>query len=69
MEAGDLRAAIELLGQTAFNLPYAAFLGALGLDDDAYARDKYAALKTLAGAMAPFPNSSLVRLAQAYSEQ
>jgi len=58
---------IHDLGQAAFNMPYADFLVALDLEDDSYARDKYADLKQLARALAPFSDSALVRITQAYT--
>jgi hypothetical protein len=58
--------AIHALGQAAFNMRYEAFRAALDLEDDGYARDTYAALKPLARAMAPFTDSTLARLTEAY---
>jgi hypothetical protein len=64
---GELNSAIHDLGQAAFNMPYADFLVALGLEDDNYARDKYTDLKRLAQALAPFSSGTLVRITQAYT--
>jgi len=38
-------------------------------EDDAYARDKYAALKQLARALTPFSDSDLTRLTEAYARR
>jgi hypothetical protein len=54
------------LGFAAYNLRYQDFLVALDLVDDAYARDKYADLKTLGRAMTPFSNAALASIIDAY---
>jgi hypothetical protein len=59
--------AVHDLGQATYNMRYADFRAALGLEDDAYARDKYAALKSLARALTPFTDSELTRLTEAYT--
>lgn len=65
----DTARAIHALGQTAFNMRYETFCEALDLDDDQYARDKYADLKTLARAMAPFSDNALASLTAAYASR
>lgn len=61
------RAAIHALGQAVYNLPYNEFCAALELEDGLYARDRYADLKKLAGALAPFSDATLARLSEAYA--
>lgn len=59
-----LRSAIHNLGQAAYNMRYDVFLAVLELEDDSYARDKYADFKAIGRAMAAFSDSDLARLTQ-----
>lgn len=66
MDSSVRTAVIRDLGRMAYNMTPEAFRAALDLEDDAYAREKYAALKALGRAMAPLSDGVLAHLSEAY---
>ena len=67
MDSAIRTSVIRDLGQMAYNMRYEPFRATLGLEDDTYAREKYAALKAMAKAMAPLSDGVLAHLSEAYT--